>query len=58
VSDARSNLMLFPDAQLIAAYEWSQAITDFVRSPQMKGHRIVGLGHSAGAATVCVCKFG
>ncbi|KAF8167148.1 Alpha/beta hydrolase fold-1 [Crassisporium funariophilum] len=33
-------------------YEWSPAIAHFVRSAHMKGHRIVPVGHSAGAATM------
>uniref|UniRef100_A0A0W0F8H8 AB hydrolase-1 domain-containing protein n=1 Tax=Moniliophthora roreri TaxID=221103 RepID=A0A0W0F8H8_MONRR len=36
----------------ISVYEWSAAIRNFVHSPRMKGHRIVPLGHSAGAGTM------
>ncbi|KDR86137.1 hypothetical protein GALMADRAFT_235372 [Galerina marginata CBS 339.88] len=36
----------------VSAYEWSSALTAFVTSPRMQGHRIVPLGHSAGAAAV------
>ncbi|KAF8890073.1 Alpha/beta hydrolase fold-1 [Infundibulicybe gibba] len=36
----------------VSTYEWSSAITSFVRSERMSGHRIVLLGHSAGAATM------
>ncbi|THU89064.1 alpha/beta-hydrolase [Dendrothele bispora CBS 962.96] len=36
----------------VSIYEWASAITAFVRSPRMKGHRIVPLGHSAGAGAV------
>ncbi|PFH46851.1 hypothetical protein AMATHDRAFT_153639 [Amanita thiersii Skay4041] len=35
-----------------AIYEWAPAISAFVHSKHMKGHRIVALGHSAGAAAV------
>ncbi|KIM38284.1 hypothetical protein M413DRAFT_448020 [Hebeloma cylindrosporum] len=42
----------------VSAYEWSEAIAEFIRSPRMKGHRIVGLGHSAGAATVLLTTKG
>ncbi|PPQ72245.1 hypothetical protein CVT24_002345 [Panaeolus cyanescens] len=38
----------------VSVFEWYPAITQFVRSPMMKGHRIVPMGHSAGAATVYV----
>lgn len=36
----------------VSVHEWWPAIADFVRSPYMKGHRIVPLGHSAGAAAM------
>ncbi|KAF8636764.1 hypothetical protein AX16_010967 [Volvariella volvacea WC 439] len=36
----------------VSAYEWANAIASFMRSPRMDGHRIVALGHSAGAATM------
>lgn len=35
-----------------AIYEWTPAITAFIRSPRMKDHRIVPLGHSAGASAM------
>ncbi|KAF8700530.1 hypothetical protein AX14_000700 [Amanita brunnescens Koide BX004] len=38
----------------ISAYEWALAIAAFVRTPHMKGHRILVLGHSAGAAAVLI----
>ncbi|KIL71144.1 hypothetical protein M378DRAFT_182764 [Amanita muscaria Koide BX008] len=38
----------------ISAYEWASAIAAFLRSPYMKDHRVVGLGHSAGAAAVLI----
>ena len=37
-----------------AIHEWWRAIADFVRSPHMRGHRIVPLGHSAGATATLV----
>lgn len=37
-----------------AIYEWASALTAFVRSPRMRGHRIVPLGHSAGAGAMYV----
>ncbi|KAJ4470388.1 alpha/beta-hydrolase [Lentinula edodes] len=33
-------------------YEWAPAIIEFVLSPRMVGHRIVPLGHSAGAGAI------
>ncbi|KAF8816217.1 hypothetical protein BYT27DRAFT_7238055 [Phlegmacium glaucopus] len=42
----------------VSVHEWWPAITDFVRSPYMKGHRIVPVGHSAGAATVILTTKG
>jgi len=36
----------------VSVYEWAPAIAVFVRSPYMKGHRIVPLGHSAGAGAM------
>ncbi|KAJ3739650.1 Alpha/beta hydrolase fold-1 [Lentinula detonsa] len=36
----------------VSIYVWASAITDFVRSPRMAGHRIVPLGHSAGAGAM------
>ncbi|KAF8079386.1 Alpha/Beta hydrolase protein [Lyophyllum atratum] len=44
-------LMDFSDRKQ-AVYEWASAITAFVRSPRMKGHRLVGLGHSAGTGAL------
>ncbi|KAJ3889095.1 Alpha/beta hydrolase family-domain-containing protein [Lentinula edodes] len=35
-----------------AIYEWAPAIIEFVLSPRMVGHRIVPLGHSAGAGAM------
>ncbi|KAH9486020.1 Peroxisomal membrane protein LPX1 [Psilocybe cubensis] len=35
---------------VISAYEWTTAVAWFVKSPLMNGHRIVPVGHSAGAA--------
>ena len=40
-----------------AIHDWRHAIANFVRSPYMKGHRIVPLGHSAGAAATSVVFF-
>ncbi|KAG5642245.1 hypothetical protein DXG03_003348 [Asterophora parasitica] len=36
----------------VSVYEWASALAAFVRSPRMKGHRIVVLGHSAGAGAI------
>ncbi|KAK0450346.1 Alpha/beta hydrolase fold-1 [Desarmillaria tabescens] len=36
----------------VSICEWAPAIASFVRSPRMRGHRIVGLGHSAGAGAM------
>ncbi|PPQ76780.1 hypothetical protein CVT26_001952 [Gymnopilus dilepis] len=36
----------------VSSYEWSAAIAAFVNSPRMRGHHIVPIGHSAGAAAV------
>ena len=44
------------NSQHAAVYEWAPAIAAFVRSPYMKGHRIVPLGHSAGAGAMFVEK--
>ncbi|KIK61555.1 hypothetical protein GYMLUDRAFT_42556 [Collybiopsis luxurians FD-317 M1] len=36
----------------VSIYEWAPAIVAFVRSPRMAGHRIVPVGHSAGAGAM------
>lgn len=36
----------------VSICEWAPAIASFVRSPRMRGHRIVALGHSAGAGAM------
>ncbi|KAF9465455.1 Alpha/Beta hydrolase protein [Collybia nuda] len=36
----------------VSIYEWAPALTAFVQSPRMRGHRIVALGHSAGAGAI------
>lgn len=36
----------------VSVYEWTPALAAFIRSPRMQGHRIVPLGHSAGAAAM------
>lgn len=38
--------------EVISVYEWAAAIAAFIRSPRMKGHRIVTVGHSAGTGTM------
>ncbi|KAG5652706.1 hypothetical protein H0H81_004019 [Sphagnurus paluster] len=38
--------------QGVSVYEWATALAEFLQSPQMRGHRIVGMGHSAGAGAV------
>lgn len=40
-----------------AVYEWTPALAAFIRSSRMQGHRIVPLGHSAGAAAMYVFVF-
>ncbi|KAK7036803.1 hypothetical protein VNI00_011469 [Paramarasmius palmivorus] len=42
----------------VSVYEWSAAIRNFVRSSRMRGHRIVPLGHSAGAGTMMLSSLG
>ncbi|PPQ74685.1 hypothetical protein CVT26_007668 [Gymnopilus dilepis] len=37
---------------VVAAYEWAAAISAFVESPRMEGHRIVTLGHSGGVGAL------
>lgn len=39
-------------AKFSAVFEWANAIATFVRSARMKSHRIVPMGHSAGAGAV------
>ncbi|KAF5369224.1 hypothetical protein D9757_010026 [Collybiopsis confluens] len=36
----------------VSVYEWAEAIVAFVRSPRMAGHRIIPVGHSAGAGAM------
>ncbi|KAJ7175020.1 Alpha/beta hydrolase fold-1 [Mycena crocata] len=36
----------------VSPFEWAEAIGAFVRSPQMQGKRLIGIGHSAGAGTM------
>ncbi|KAK2459546.1 hypothetical protein APHAL10511_008425 [Amanita phalloides] len=48
----REATKLRPDG--ISVNEWASAIAAFVRTPYMKGHRILPLGHSAGAAAVLI----
>ncbi|KAF9523081.1 Alpha/beta hydrolase fold-1 [Crepidotus variabilis] len=45
-------LFLSYRASYMIAFDWTHALTAFVQSPQMIGHRIVPIGHSAGAAAV------
>ncbi|KAG6919893.1 hypothetical protein DXG01_015601 [Tephrocybe rancida] len=35
-----------------SAHEWAKSIAAFARSPRMNGHRMVIVGHSAGAGTI------
>ncbi|KAF8998383.1 Alpha/beta hydrolase fold-1 [Cyathus striatus] len=42
----------------VSVFEWSSAIIEFIRSPHMTGHRIVLVGHSAGAAAVTLTTKG
>ncbi|KAJ7291789.1 Alpha/beta hydrolase fold-1 [Mycena rebaudengoi] len=36
----------------VSVVEWADAIAAFVRSPHLRGHRIVAIGHSAGSSAV------
>ncbi|KAJ7170359.1 Alpha/beta hydrolase fold-1 [Mycena crocata] len=36
----------------VSPFEWAEAIGAVVRSPQMQGRRLIGIGHSAGAGTM------
>ncbi|KAG0703778.1 alpha/beta-hydrolase [Suillus ampliporus] len=36
----------------ISVGDWAAAIASFVRSPYVRGHRLVGFGHSAGASAI------
>ncbi|KIJ64412.1 hypothetical protein HYDPIDRAFT_153916 [Hydnomerulius pinastri MD-312] len=36
----------------VSAAEWGFAIASFVKSPYVKGHRLVALGHSAGSSAI------
>lgn len=36
----------------VSVYEWAAALTSFVRSYRMRGHRIVAIGHSGGAGAI------
>ncbi|KAJ7624314.1 hypothetical protein DFH06DRAFT_1104519 [Mycena polygramma] len=38
----------------VSASEWSGGIATFVNSPFMRGKCLVGIGHSAGAGTMCM----
>ncbi|KAL0067007.1 hypothetical protein AAF712_005996 [Marasmius tenuissimus] len=42
----------------LTVYDWSNAIRNFVNSSRMKGHRMVALGHSAGAGTMTLSTLG
>ncbi|KAF9502272.1 alpha/beta-hydrolase [Pleurotus eryngii] len=39
------------DDGAVTVYDWAAAISAFVRSDHVKGHNIIPIGHSAGAAT-------
>ncbi|KAF5337656.1 hypothetical protein D9758_012998 [Tetrapyrgos nigripes] len=41
----------------VSVYEWASAIAAFVKSLYLKGHRIVPMGHSAGAGAVFHLHF-
>ncbi|KAG2364218.1 Alpha/beta hydrolase fold-1 [Suillus spraguei] len=36
----------------VSIAEWAAAIASFVKSPLLRGHRLVGLGHSAGSSAI------
>ncbi|KAJ7605167.1 Alpha/Beta hydrolase protein [Roridomyces roridus] len=42
----------------VSAYEWADAIAAFVRSPQMRGKRLVAVGHSAGTGAMMMSLRG
>ena len=50
-------LVSLSDSTSTAVYEWTPALAAFIRSSRMQGHRIVPLGHSAGAAAMYVFIF-
>ncbi|KAJ7615865.1 Alpha/Beta hydrolase protein, partial [Roridomyces roridus] len=61
------SLLVFPSSsfplhsELIffqAAYEWADSIAAFVRSPQMRGKRMVAVGHSAGTGAMMMSLRG
>ncbi|KAF9267155.1 alpha/beta-hydrolase [Marasmius fiardii PR-910] len=41
----------------ITVYEWANAIRNFVISPRMNGHKLVAIGHSAGAGTMTLSSL-
>lgn len=41
-------------SQYISAFEWVQALVAFLKGPWVSGHRIVGIGHSAGANSITI----
>ncbi|KAJ2912230.1 hypothetical protein MD484_g8185, partial [Candolleomyces efflorescens] len=40
---------LFRRQDTVSLYEWALALSSFVQSPLLRGHRLVAIGHSAGA---------
>ncbi|KAJ7492962.1 Alpha/beta hydrolase fold-1 [Mycena galericulata] len=42
----------------VSAYEWADAIAAFVRAPQMRGKRMVAIGHSAGTGAMMMSMRG
>ncbi|EAU92171.2 hypothetical protein CC1G_08794 [Coprinopsis cinerea okayama7 len=46
------------DAQGVSLYEWSAALSAFVKSPYMAGHHMVAIGHSAGSTAWVLTTIG
>ncbi|KAF4573292.1 hypothetical protein EYR40_003627 [Pleurotus pulmonarius] len=44
--------VLNKSAGTVTVYDWAAAISAFVKSDHVKGHKIIPIGHSAGATTV------
>ncbi|KAJ7349637.1 hypothetical protein DFH08DRAFT_935664 [Mycena albidolilacea] len=45
------------DRPAVSVVEWAEAIAEFIQSPHLRGHHIVGIGHSAGSSAPNDPKF-
>ncbi|KAJ7822912.1 hypothetical protein B0H14DRAFT_3731021 [Mycena olivaceomarginata] len=49
-------VVMRPHYQIVPLYvtvvEWAEAIAEFIQSPHLRGHHIVGIGHSAGSSVL------